>query len=91
MAVALGVGVASALANNLPVSVWAAALLAGPAGYAAAIGLAVGSLAAPQGSVATLIAVDRAGPCAPPLRVVALAPLAGVAVLLASVVLWATG
>lgn len=90
VAVALGVGAASALANNLPVSVWAATLLAGPAAYAASIGLAVGSLAAPQGSVATLIAVDLAGSHAPALRARGLAPLAGAAVLVASVVLWAT-
>lgn len=86
-AVALGVGAASALANNLPVSVWAATLLAGPGGYAAAMGLAVGALAAPQGSVATLIAVDLAGSSAPPLRVRQLAPLAMAAVLVASLVL----
>lgn len=90
VAVALGVGAASALANNLPVSVWAATLLGGPAAYAASIGLAVGSLAAPQGSVATLIAVDLAGSHAPALRAQGLAPLAGAAVLVASVVLWAT-
>jgi len=89
-AVALGVGAASALANNLPVSVWAATLLAGAAGYAAAIGLAVGSLAAPQGSVATLIAVDLAGSHAPRLRVRQLAPLATAAVLVASLVLAAS-
>jgi len=89
-AVALGVGAASALANNLPVSVWAATLLAGPAGYAAAIGLAVGSLAAPQGSVATLIAVDLAGSHVPRLRVRQLAPLATAAVLVASLVLAAS-
>ena len=48
LAVAAGLGAASALLNNLPASVWAAALLAGPSGYAASIGLAIGSLATPQ-------------------------------------------
>jgi hypothetical protein len=47
--VALGTGAVAALINNLPASVWAASLLAaGPLAYAAAIGLAVGALAAPK-------------------------------------------
>ena len=63
LAVALGTGAIAALINNLPASVWAASLLAaGPLAYAATIGLAVGALAAPQGSVATIIATDLAGP-----------------------------
>lgn len=91
LAVAIAIGAASALANNLPVSASATALLtAGPAAYAASIGLAVGALAAPQGSVATLIATDLAGPDAPPLTLRRLAPLAAGGVLLATLLLWAT-
>jgi hypothetical protein len=86
---AVAIGAASALANNLPVSVWASSLLAsGTGAYAATIGLAVGALATPQGSVATLIASELAGPSAPPLPVRRLAPLAGAAVVVAALVLW---
>ena len=86
------VGAASALANNLPVSVSAAGLLAaGPLAYAAAVGLAVGSLATPQGSVATLLATDLAGPDAPPLGARQLAPLAVAGMLTATVALAALG
>jgi len=82
---------AAALANNLPVSASATALLAaGPAAYAASIGLAVGALATPQGSVATLIATDLAGPDAPALRLRRLAPLAAAAVLFGTLLLWTT-
>jgi hypothetical protein len=60
--IAISIGAACAVANNLPVSVGAAALLtSGPSAYSASIGLAVGSLATPQGSVATLIAAELAG------------------------------
>jgi arsenical pump membrane protein len=84
LAVALLVGCAAALANNLPVSVSAASLLAaGPSAYAASIGLAVGSLATPQGSVATMLAAELAGPDAPRLEVRRLLPM-GVAGLLAA-------
>src|SRR4051794_1077462 len=90
IALAAAIGAASALANNLPVSVWASSLLAsGTAAYAATIGLAIGALATPQGSVATLIAAELAGPCAPPLPVRRLAPLAAAGVLVAAVVVWA--
>jgi arsenical pump membrane protein len=83
LAVALLVGCAAALANNLPVSVSAASLLgAGPSAYAASIGLAVGSLATPQGSVATMLAAELAGPEAR-LEVRRLLPM-GVAGLLAA-------
>jgi arsenical pump membrane protein len=89
-AVAAGVGAAAALANNLPVSVWAAGLLAsGSSAYAASIGLALGSLATPQGSVATLIAAQLAGPGAPRLALRRLAPLAAAGVLAATVLVWA--
>ena len=70
LAIAAVLGAAAATINNLPASVWAGALLAAPTGYAASIGLAIGPLATPQGSVATLIAADLAGEAAPalPLR-----------------------
>ena len=88
---AVAVGGAAAVANNLPVSVAAQAFVGvGPAAYAVMIGLAVGALAAPQGSVATLIARDLAGPDAPRLPVRRFAPLAGIGVVLATVVLWTT-
>ena len=78
-------GLAAALLNNLPVGASAVALIASaPLGYAASIGLAVGSLATPQGSVATLIATELAGPDAPEHRVRRLAPLAAMAVLAAT-------
>jgi Na+/H+ antiporter NhaD/arsenite permease-like protein len=89
--VAGGVAAASALANNLPVSVSAAELLAsGPAAYAAVVGLAVGSVATPHGSVATLIASQLAGDDAPPLRARLFATLATAGVLAATALLWAT-
>ena len=89
LAIAASIGAASALANNLPVSVCATGLLtAGAPAYAASVGLAVGSLATPQGSVATLIASQLAGSTAPPLRVRRFAPLAAAGVLAATLVLW---
>ena len=91
LAVALGTGVVAALINNLPASVWAASLLAaGPLAYAATIGLAVGALAAPQGSVATIIAADLAAPITTPLTIRRLAPLAIAALLAATLLLKAT-
>lgn len=91
LAIAAGIAAASAVANNLPVSVWAGATLAtGPGAYAASIGLAIGSLATPQGSVATLIATELAGPDAPPLRVSRFGPLALLAVIAATSLCWAT-
>jgi Na+/H+ antiporter NhaD/arsenite permease-like protein len=90
LALAAGVALASALANNLPVSASVAMLLgAGPAAYAAALALAVGALATPHGSAATLIATDLAGSDAPAFPTRRFAPLAGGAVLLATLVLWA--
>jgi Na+/H+ antiporter NhaD/arsenite permease-like protein len=89
LGIAIVIGAASALANNLPVGASATALLAaGPAAYAASIGLAVGALATPQGSVATLIAADLAGSKAPPLPLSRLAPLALASVLIATLLLW---
>lgn len=90
VAIAVGIGAASALANNLPVSICAAGLLsAGPSAYAALIGLGVGSLATPHGSLATLIATDLAGDRAPRVSVARTAVLATCAVLVATVLLWA--
>ena len=90
LAIAASIGAASALANNLPVSVCATGLLtAGAPAYAASVGLAVGSLATPQGSVATHIASQLAGSTAPPLKVRRFAPLAAAGVLAATLVLWA--
>lgn len=89
--VALVVGGAAALLNNLPVGASAVALVTGaPFGYAASVGLAVGSLATSQGSVATLIASELAGPEAPALPVHRLAPLAAVAVLITTLAMWLT-
>ena len=89
LALAALVGVAAALANNLPIGVCAAVLLGSEsAGYAAAIGLAVGALATPQGSLATLIAQELAGTNAPALPVRRFAPLAAAAVLCATTLLW---
>jgi len=86
--IALAVGAASALANNLPVSVCVAGLLsAGPSAYAALIGLGVGSLATPHGSLATLIATDLAGEHAPRARLLRSAALAAAGVLLAALLL----
>lgn len=86
--IALAVGAASALANNLPVSVCVAGLLsAGPSAYAALIGLGVGSLATPHGSLATLIATDLAGERAPRARPLRTAALAAGGVLLAALLL----
>jgi Na+/H+ antiporter NhaD/arsenite permease-like protein len=90
LTVAAAIGAASALANNLPVSVCATGLLTAGAPAYASVGLAVGSLATPQGSVATLIASQLAGPTAPPVRVRRFAPLAGAGVLVAVLLLWAT-
>jgi arsenical pump membrane protein len=89
LAIAVAVGAASALANNLPVSVLVAGLLsAGPFAFAALIGLGIGSLATPHGSLATLSAGDLAGDRAPRLPLASTAMLAGAGVLLATVLLW---
>jgi arsenical pump membrane protein len=88
LAVAAVVGAGSAIANNLPVSVVAAAMLAGPSAYAASIGLAIGSLATPHGSVATLIASDLAAPRAPAVPTRLFAPLAAVTLCVATLLVW---
>lgn len=91
LAIVACVGIASAIANNLPVSVCVSGLLtAGAPAYAASVGLAVGSLATPQGSVATLIATQLAGSSAPPLRIRRFAPLAAAGALAAATLLWAS-
>jgi Na+/H+ antiporter NhaD/arsenite permease-like protein len=64
-------------------------MLAGPTGYAASIGLAIGSLATPHGSVATLIANDLAGDAAPRFPTAHFTLVAAAAVLLATLLLWA--
>ena len=90
LAVAVATGGAAALINNLPASVWVSSLLtSGPVAYAAVVGLAVGALAAPQGSIATLIAADLAGPESPRFSVRSLAPVALAALLVATVALQA--
>ncbi len=88
LAVAVATGGAAALINNLPASVWVSSLLtSGPVAYAAVVGLAVGALAAPQGSIATLIAADLAGPQAPRFSVRRLMPVALAALLAATLAL----
>lgn len=87
----LGIGAVAALVNNPPASVWATALIAaGPGAYTASIGLAVGALATPQGSVAALLAGQLTGQAAPPVDPRGFAPLAAAGVLVATLVLWAT-
>ena len=62
VALALAVAALAAVANNLPASAVAAvALVPGPGAYAALVGLSVGALVTPHGSVATLIAGDLGG------------------------------
>jgi arsenical pump membrane protein len=91
LALAAAIGAFCALVNNLPVGAWAAGVLAtGPAAYAASIGLGVGALATRQGSVATLLAADLAGPSAPPLGIRALAPVVACGVLTATLLLQLT-
>ncbi|HTW12866.1 MAG TPA: SLC13 family permease [Solirubrobacteraceae bacterium] len=89
LAIALGVSVAAAMINNLPASVWAASLLsgAGPVAYSASLGLAVGALAVPHGSVATLIAADLAGPEDRHFTVRRLAPMTLAALIAATLLL----
>jgi Na+/H+ antiporter NhaD/arsenite permease-like protein len=89
LGMALGIAVLSSVANNLPVSAAVATVVtAGPGAYAALIGLTVGALATPHGSVATMIARDLAGDDGDHLPPRALAPAAGLAVLGATLVLW---
>jgi hypothetical protein len=88
LGVAGAASLGAALANNLPASVSVGAVLgAGPSAYAATIGLGVGALATPQGSVATLLAADLAGPDTHALRISRLAPLAAASVVAATLAL----
>lgn len=89
LAVAAATAGASALANNLPVSASVAALATpGPGAYAALVGLTVGALATPHGSVATLIARDLAGESAEPRWARVWIPATAAAVALATLLLW---
>ena len=91
LVVAAVVGLAAAAANNLPISATAAGLLShGPTAYAASVGLAVGALATPQGSVATLLARDLAGPIAPPFPSRDFALISALAVTVATALVGAT-
>jgi Na+/H+ antiporter NhaD/arsenite permease-like protein len=91
LVVAGGTAAASAVANNLPVSASLAALAtAGPGAYAAIVGLSVGALATPHGSVATLIARDLAGEEDAGRWARAWIPAAAAAVLCSTLLLWAT-
>jgi Na+/H+ antiporter NhaD/arsenite permease-like protein len=91
LAVAAGTAAASALANNLPVSASIAALAtSGPGAYAALIGLSVGALATAHGSVATLIARDLAGNDEETRWAPVWMPVTAVAVICATLVLWAS-
>src|SRR5205807_5991002 len=68
VAVAMVAASIAATINNLPASAVLAGLLGarGDTAYAALAGLSVGALATPHGSVATMIAFDRAGIPPPP-------------------------
>jgi arsenical pump membrane protein len=89
LTIAGGLAAAGALLNNLPASVWASTLLMAGSGYAASIGLAIGPLAAPQGSVATLIATDLAGDAAPRFPVRRFALITAIALIAATLLIWA--
>jgi hypothetical protein len=85
--VALACAGLAALVNNLPASaVVATSLVAGPGAFAALVGLSVGALATPHGSVATLIASDLADAPAHGRTLLRAAVLGTVT---ATVVLWA--
>ncbi len=87
LAVALLAALAAALVNNLPASALVAASVApGAPALAALVGLSVGALATPHGSVATLIAADLADERA---HAKALALAAAGGVVLATLLLWA--
>ncbi len=91
LAVAMATAAASALANNLSVSASVAALATpGPGAYAALVGLTVGALATPHGSVATLIARDLAGEPAERRWARLWIPATGLAVVVATLLLWAS-
>jgi arsenical pump membrane protein len=89
LAIAAALAAAAALLNNLPASVWAGALLSSGSGYAASIGLAIGPLATPQGSVATLIAADLAGDAVAPFPVRRFAVITAIALVATTLLVWA--
>jgi arsenical pump membrane protein len=101
IAVLLAVGAAAALAaglvSNLPASAVFAGLLGAPSlsVYAGLAGLSVGALATRHGSVATAIALERAGNEAGELRSGAylklFAPAAAAATVLATALVWLPG
>jgi arsenical pump membrane protein len=86
---AVALAAVAAVLNNLPASVWAGALLNAGTGYAASIGLAIGPLATPHGSVATLIATDLAGHSAPSIPKRRFAVITAVALITATLLVWA--
>jgi len=86
---AVGLAVVAAILNNLPASVWAGSLLNAGTGYAASIGLAIGPLATPHGSVATLIATDLAGDAAPTVPKLRFTVITGIALAAATLLVWA--
>jgi Na+/H+ antiporter NhaD/arsenite permease-like protein len=86
---AAALAVLAAVLNNLPASVWAGALLNAGTGYAASIGLAIGPLATPHGSVATLIATDLAGEAAPVIPKLRFAVITSLALITATLLVWA--
>jgi arsenical pump membrane protein len=86
---AVALAAIAAVINNLPASVWAGALLNAGTGYAASIGLAIGPLATPHGSVATLIATDLAGEAAPQIPRLRFGVITGVALISATLLVWA--
>jgi Na+/H+ antiporter NhaD/arsenite permease-like protein len=87
LVVASATAVAAAVVNNLPASAVIAALLAGPAAYAALAGVSIGALATEHGSVATLLAGELAGARAYERRLV---PVVVVALALATILLYAS-
>jgi len=86
---AVGLAVVAAILNNLPASVWASSLLTAGTGYVASIGLAIGPLATPHGSVATLIATDLAGHAAPTIPKLRFTVITGIALVVATLLVWA--
>jgi Na+/H+ antiporter NhaD/arsenite permease-like protein len=88
LGLALSVAALAAVANNLPASAIAAVVLTPGAGYPALVGLSVGALATPHGSVATLLAGELAHE-RPHARF--LAAVALVATAAAAALVWAGG
>jgi Na+/H+ antiporter NhaD/arsenite permease-like protein len=87
LGVAAVTAVAAAVVNNLPASAAIAAVLSGPAAYAALAGVSVGALATEHGSIATLLAGELSGVRAYERRLV---PVVAAALAVATVVLYAS-